>query len=331
MMVRVTLKLKQLVVNYVSVWLNGCVIDVQRLRVLKAVVETGSVSAAAASLSYTPSAVSQQVSALERETGSLLLERVGRGVRPTPAGLLLSEHAGRVLACLQDAEEALDALRAGHIGRIRVAAFPTAGSSVVPGALAAFQKQVPNVALDLVVAEPDEAIARLRQAEIDVAVLVEGFPPGAAPDDGLQRLHLVSDPMRIVLPRGHRLASRRAVEIASLAAEPWIAVSSCPGYCRIVAENAFRQAGFIPHYALEADEYPTAQGFVAAGLGVALVPLLALGTAVHPGVVARRVKGDQPVREVWAATRVAIADQLPVRAMMACLGQSAREFMAAQA
>jgi len=306
------------------------VIDVRRLQVLKAVVDTGSVSAAAAALSYTPSAISQQVSALERETGAVLLERVGRGVRPTSAGLLLSEHAARVLASLQEAEDALGALRSGQIGRIRVAAFPTAGSSVVPGALAAFQKRVPKVALDLVVAEPDDALARLRRAEIDVAVVVEGFPPGGEPDDGLERLHLVSDPMRVVLPRGHRLASRRSVEVAALADEAWIAVSSCPGYCQAVVENVCRAAGFAPRYALEADEYPTAQGFVAAGLGVALVPLLALGTAVHPGVVVRRVKGEQPVREVWAATRPAIAGQLPVKAMMACLGQSAHDFMAAQ-
>src|SRR5579872_7150972 len=103
-------------------------IDVRRLKVLKAVVETGSVSGAAAALNYTPSAVSQHVTALERETGTMLLERAGRGIRPTDAALLLARHAGRVLASLQEAEEALTALRSGQIGRVRVGAFPTAGS-----------------------------------------------------------------------------------------------------------------------------------------------------------------------------------------------------------
>jgi DNA-binding transcriptional LysR family regulator len=305
------------------------VIDVHRLQVLKAVVDTGSVSAAAAALSYTPSAISQQVSALERETGSALLERVGRGVRPTDAGLLLCLHASRVLASIQAAEDALAALQAGHTGRVRVAAFPTAGSSVVPGALASFQETMPNVGLELIVAEPDQAMASLRQGEIDVAVVVETARPGYAPDDGLCHRHLLSDPMRVVLPRGHRLASRRSVEIAALAQEGWIAVRSCPNHCERVVIEACRAAGFEPRYALEADEYPTAQGFVAAGLGVALVPLLALGAA-HPGVVVRRVKGDQPLRQVWAVTRPAIAGQAPVAAMMTALEQAARSFMMAQ-
>ena len=299
--------------------------------VLKAVVDTGSVSAAAASLSYTPSAVSQHVSALERETGAVLLERAGRGVRPTDAGLLLSEHASRVLAAVQEAEEALAALRSGHIGRIRVGAFPTAGSSVVPGALAAFQRRLPKVALDLTVAEPDEAILNLRAGLIDVAVVVETFPPGQAPDDGLYRRHLLSDPFRLVLPRGHTLGARRVVELSALAGEPWISVRSCPGYCLEVVDEACQRAGFEPRYALEADEYPTAQGFVAAGLGVALVPLLALGASVHPGVVVRRVKGEQPVREVWAATRPAIAEQVPVQAMLVALEAAALQFAASQA
>src|ERR1700722_7425402 len=102
-------------------------IDVRRLQVLHAIVETGSVAAAAAALSYTPSAVSQQMSPLEREMGVRLLERAGRGVRPTYAALLLSEHTGRVLASIREAEDAIAALRAGHIGRLRLGAFPTAG------------------------------------------------------------------------------------------------------------------------------------------------------------------------------------------------------------
>jgi DNA-binding transcriptional LysR family regulator len=287
------------------------------------------VSGAATYLNYTSSAVSQHITALERETGTLLLERAGRGVRPTDAALLLCEHAARVMVSLQEAEEALAALHAGHVGRVRVGAFPTAGSSLVPEALAAFQRHLPEVAIDVTVVEPDEAIANLHAGTIDVAVVVETFAPGHAPSDGLRRRHLLTDPFRMVIPRGHRLAARRLVDLGALANERWIGVNSCPGYCQQVVSDACRRAGFEPAYGLEADEYPTAQGFVAAGLGVALVPLLALGATVHSGVAVRRVKGEQPVREVWAATRAAIADQVPVSTMLDDLEVAARRFVAA--
>ena len=105
-------------------------------------------------------------------------------------------------------------------------------------------------------------------------------------------------------------------------------MSSSPDYCQQVVDDACVRAGFQPTYGLEADEYPTVEGFVAAGLGVALVPQLALGISVHIGVVARHVKGDQPVRQVWAATRPAIAEQPPVRAMVEFLRQAAADFAA---
>jgi DNA-binding transcriptional LysR family regulator len=270
--------------------------------------------------------VSQHVSALERETGTALLERAGRGIRPTDAGLLLCDHATRVLDALQEAEEALAELRAGHIGRVRLGAFPTAGSSLVPDALAAFQRLHPSISLDLTVAETDEALAGLRSGTLDLVVVVEPLRPGEVAADGLVRHHLLSDPFRLVLPRDHPLARRRSVELARLAGERWIGVRSCPGYCQQVVEDVCGQAGFRPRYALEADEYPTAQGFVAAGLGVALVPLLALGASAHPGVAVRQVKDARPVREVWAVSRPAIVDQPPVAALLASLREVADRF-----
>ncbi len=302
-------------------------IDVRRLRALQAVVETGSVSAAAELLSYSPSAVSQQMSALERETGVQLFERVGRGVRPTEAALLLTRHATHVLASIQDAEDALAALASGHSGRIRLGAFPTAGSSLVPGALAAFEGLHPKVALDLVVVEGDEAIATLRSGAVDVLVAVETRSPGDIFNDGLVHRHLLTDPFRVVLPRLHPLADKRSVDLALLASERWIGVSDSPIHCQHAIEAACLQAGFRPSYAIEADEYATAQGFVAAGLGVAFVPMLALGSSLHPGVAVRRLRGTQPVRQVWALTRPAVADQVPVRAMLSCLISAAHRFV----
>jgi DNA-binding transcriptional LysR family regulator len=296
--------------------------------VLKAVVDTGSVAGAATALNFSPSAVSQHVTALERETGCVLLERAGRGVRPTEAALLLCEHASKILATVHEADEALAALRSGQIGRLRLAAFPTAGSSLVPGALAAFQLVHPKVHLDLTVHEPEEAVIKLRSGAIDLAITVEPYGPGGAPDDGLLRWHLLSDPFRVVLPRKHPLAGRRSVDLAMLAGDRWINVSSSPDYCQQAVDDACVRAGFQPAYGLEADEYPTVEGFVAAGLGVALVPQLALGTSVHIGVVARHVKGHQPVRQVWAATRPALSGQPSVRAMVEFLRQAAAGFAA---
>ena len=126
-------------------------------------------------------------------------------------------------------------------------------------------------------------------------------------------------------PASTPLAGRRSVDLAMLAGDRWITVSSSPDYCQQAVDDACVRAGFQPTYGLEADEYPTVEGFVAAGLGVALVPQLALGTSVHIGVVARHVKGDQPVRQVWAATRPAIAGQPAVQAMVEFLRQAAAE------
>ena len=273
-------------------------IDVRRLNVLRAVVETGSVAAAAELLSYTPSAVSQQC-----------------------------EHTSRVLAAVQDAEDALAAWRSGRTGRLRLAAFPTASSALVPGALADFRSRLPDVALDFVVAEPDEATNHLRAGSVDVAVVVLPRSPGEPVNDGLVHHHLLADPFRAVLPRSHPLAAKRQLDIALAAGEPWIGVSSCPDLCALVVELACARAGFRPRYALEADEYPTALGFIAAGLGVALVPMMALSPSPHPGVAVRRVKGIQPERQVWALTRDAIADELAVRVMIACLKRAADEFV----
>jgi DNA-binding transcriptional LysR family regulator len=232
-----------------------------------------------------------------------------------------------VLAAVQDAEDALAAWRSGRTGRLRLAAFPTASSALVPGALADFRSRLPDVALDFVVAEPDEATNHLRAGSVDVAVVVLPRSPGEPVNDGLVHHHLLADPFRAVLPRSHPLAAKRQLDIALAAGEPWIGVSSCPDLFALVVELACARAGFRPRYALEADEYPTALGFIAAGLGVALVPMMALSPSPHPGVAVRRVKGIQPERQVWALTRDAIADELAVRVMIACLKRAADEFV----
>ncbi|MCU1674892.1 MAG: hypothetical protein JWN77_3005 [Frankiales bacterium] len=300
------------------------VLDLRRLRVLRAVVRTGSVRAASEQLGYTPSAVSQHVTALEREVGTVLLEKAGRGVRPTDAARLLADVADDVLDRLADAEAALASLRAGRTGRLHLTSFPSAGASLVPPAVAAFRRSHPDVELVLGVAEPDEAMPALRAGEVDVAVVVEPFGPAALPSDDVVRTHLLADPYSVLLPADHPLAGCAEVDLAELGTEQWVGTASAPGHCQAAVTDACRAAGFAPSYAVEADEYPTTQGFVAAGLGVALVPQLALGF-VSERVVVRPVQGTQPVRHVYAAVRQARAGEAVVQAAVTALCNAARD------
>jgi DNA-binding transcriptional LysR family regulator len=275
------------------------VLDLRRLRVLRAVVRTGSVRAAAAQLGYTPSAVSQHVAALERETGAVLFEKAGRGLRATDAARLLADVADDVLDRLAGAEAALAALRAGRTGRLHLTSFPSAGAALVPPAVAALRARFPDLELVLRVAEADDALTALRAGEVDVAVVVEPQGPGEQPDtgdaDGLAFVHLLDDPYSVLLPASHPLAAVDDVDLADLAGEPWVGTASAPGHCQAAALEACRAAGFSPSYVVQADEYPTTTGFVAAGLGVALVPELALGF-VQDRVRVKPVRGVQPVR-----------------------------------
>jgi DNA-binding transcriptional LysR family regulator len=297
------------------------VLDIRRLQALHAVVGTGSVKGAAAQLGYTPSAVSQHITTLERETRTVLLEPAGRGVRPTPAGQLLAGHAARVLDQLAEAEAALTALNAGEAGVLRLASFATAGAQLIPPALARVQSELPNLEISLRVADHDDALGMLRRGGLDVAVIEAHTIP--APADGLAYLPLLSDPFRIVVPRGHRLAARRTIALSDTAAEPWIGIRCEVGCCRAATNAAFEQAGFTPRRAVEADEYWPAQGFVAAGLGLALIPGLALGV-LHDGVTVRRLRHpSQPERQVLAVTRPAISRTAPVQAMITALQSEA--------
>lgn len=297
----------------------------RRLRALHAVVSTGSVHGAATQIGYTPSAISQHVAALEQETGTVLLERAGRGVRPTQAGILLAEHAAALLDGLAEAEAAVASLRAGDLGVLRLASFATAGASLVPPALATVRAILPRLEVDLRVAERDEALPLLRQGKLDVAVMEAHDGPDApgSTDDGVAVAYLLADPFRLILPRGHRLAKRRVINLVELEGESWVDVACNMGCCRGITDDAFSQAGFSPRTSIEADEYWPAQAFVAAGLGVALVPTLALGV-LHDGVVVRRLKrGSEPVRHVVAATRQAVSDTVPIRTMLTALHTAA--------
>jgi DNA-binding transcriptional LysR family regulator len=298
------------------------VLTTRLLHVHRTVIEEGTLTAAAAALGYTVSGVSQQLSHLETEAGSPLFEKAGRGVRPTAAGTLLAEHATRILAAVEDAESALADLRAGRRGRLRVVSFHSAGESLLPPAIAALRRSMPELHVLPVVDETDGALRRLRAGEVELVVTVEPFARGAEPSDDLQRVHLLDDEYRVLLPADHPLARRRTLDVADLATNDWVVTTGPVDYVREATVSTCRRAGFSPRLVAEGDEFAVTQGYVAAGLGVALVPVLALG-AVREHVVVRRLRTPPEPRHIWLATRPPLAGQPAVSRMIAALRAAA--------
>lgn len=300
-------------------------LDVRRMQVLRAVVTSGSITAAATNLGYTPSAISQQISVLEREAGLPLLEKVGRGVQPTAAGKLLTEHAGTIADNLAEAERALADLREGRTGRLRVRYFATAGAGLVPQAVAEFRKQHPTVVLDLANVEPMDPLheAAAGRADVSIVVVAEGKVPRLP---GMQLVHLLDDPYFAVLPDGHPLADKEVLDFADLGGEVWVdnEYSSSLWTCRQILLDACASAGFSPSFSLQCNDYQTAQGFVAAGLGISMIPRLGLGTVV-PGIVIRPVRRPEPVRLIYAAVPEFTAGQPATASLIRCLRAAAAQ------
>ncbi|MEV4731986.1 LysR family transcriptional regulator [Saccharopolyspora sp. NPDC049426] len=295
-------------------------LDVRRMQVLRAVVTSGSVSAAASNLGFTPSAISQQLSTLEKEAGTPLLEKVGRGLRPTPAGTLLAERAGQISEVLNETEVELADIRAGRTGLLRVRFFTTAAVGLIPQAVAKFRAEHPEVQLDLQLQE-EGLLEDVVAGEADLAVIV--LDDSVPQRHGVRLVHLADDPYRVVLPRSHPQVEQDSVDMARLADDSWInsAVTS-GGICSRLLRDAYASAGFTPRVALETDSTYSAQGFVAAGLGVALVPQLGLDV-VHPDVEIRAVTNPEPVRGLHVAVREAVADLPAARSLIDCLTEIA--------
>jgi DNA-binding transcriptional LysR family regulator len=313
-------------------------LNVNHLRILREVAHRGSFSAAAAALSYTQSAVSQQIAALEAETGMTLLQRRPRGVSLTAAGQTLVGHAESVLSDLDAAEAALAAIAGLRGGRLRMASFPTAGATLMPLAIATFRSRHPDVELTLAEGEPEQIAPRLRTGELDLALLFEfdaspfdrdgGAQPvdKSASDGRLTRVELLQDPLYLALPREHRLAERRRLRLEDLRGEAWIQTSQDSPCARHVV-RCCHAAGFEPRVSFQSDDYQTVQGLVGAGVGVALIPELAL-SIVREDVVIRALSPRPPARRVIAAT-AAGARLLPAApAMLSVLEQVASEYEA---
>jgi DNA-binding transcriptional LysR family regulator len=298
-------------------------LNVNRLRILREVAARGSFSAAAQSLSYTQSAVSQQIATLEAETGTLLVERRPRGLRLTAAGQTLVEHADAIMARLESAEAELASIVGVGGGRLRMASFPTAGATLMPLAVAEFSARHPGVELTLAEGEPEEIAPRLRDGEFDLALLFR-FPGVGAAFDGLHTTDLLEDPLYLALPREHRLAERRTLRLADLAGEAWVQTSADSPCARHVVRSC-HAAGFEPRVSFESDDYLTVQGLVAAGVGVALIPRLAL-SGVRDDIAVRALSPSSPVRRVLAAT-VPGARAPAAAAMLEILGGAAAAYI----
>ncbi|MFI7384650.1 LysR family transcriptional regulator [Streptomyces sp. NPDC049813] len=279
-------------------------LDIQRLRALHAVSVHGTVGAAAAALGYTPSAVSQQIAKLERETRTVLLERAGRGVRLTDEARELAATARELLAILERAETGIEERRGVPAGRLTVAAFASAARGLLPGALAALAAEHPALDVRLTEVDPHLSVDLVAKGAVDLVVAHDwDIAPLSAPP-GVEQAVLGEDLCDLLVPAEHPLAGRTTVRRAELGDERW--VSQPPGrVCHDWLVRTMRAAGFEPRIVHRADENPTLVALVAAGLGVAVIPRLGRGP-LPPGVAVAGLD-PMPRRRVYALWRAGAA------------------------
>ncbi|GAA1671994.1 LysR family transcriptional regulator [Kribbella yunnanensis] len=244
-------------------------LDVRKLRLLRELARRGTIAAVAEALAYTPSAVSQQLTALERETGVPLLERTGRRVTLTPAAQGLVEHTEAILALLATAETALENAARALSGVLRIGAFPTAIPAVVTPAIVALSAEHPSLDLTVIELDPASVPDALRTEAVDIALVQEYDHVPAQPHPGLHTEPLLEEAVY--------LAARHPQPLTGLRDTPWIA--GTPGtLCHTLTIRACEAAGFTPHIRHHADDFTTVLALVAANQGAAFVPDLAITT-----------------------------------------------------
>ncbi|MFI5039274.1 MAG: LysR family transcriptional regulator [Solirubrobacterales bacterium] len=298
-------------------------LDLRRLRLLDELHARGTIAAVADALQYTPSAVSQQLAMLERETGVTLLERAGRGVRLTDPALLLVEHARRLLDAAARAEAELVNAVGSVTGRGRIASFQSGALRIAIPAIARLALDAPQLRCELVAAEPEEALPTLARGDIDLVIGDEWqHAPWRVPH-GLDRHELLIDPVLLALPADHPAARRRgrAVGLAQLADATWISGPRGLGW-NDITERLCLEAGFAPSIRHRANDAVVAAALVASGSGAALLPRLALPDG-DPRIAVRRVAGTRPARAICAVTRTADAKRPSTRALLGAVRDAA--------
>jgi len=292
--------------------------DIHALRVVRAVGDTGSITAAAAALGYSQPAISQQLRRLETRLGVAVVERVGRGVRLTEAGRVLARHAAAVTLAFDAAAEELAQLRGLRTGVVRVVAFPSASPVVIPRLISALAASHPGLSITYVEAEPPEAVEAIREDRADIA-LTFSYPgdrddPHRRSARGLAVRAAGRDDLMLVLP-----ASAPAVtDLGDLADETWIA--GCPR-CRGHLLELCERAGFEPRIGFETDNYVAVEGLVAQGIGVATLPRMAVESfPLLPGVVTAPLP-EHEARRLHVVTAQG-AERVPsLRAALDALGR----------
>jgi DNA-binding transcriptional LysR family regulator len=298
--------------------------DLRLLKVLREVALRGSFSAAADALSYSQPAVSQQIARLESQAGVRLIERQPKGIRLTAAGEALVRHTERILAQLAEAQAELGEIASSARGRLRIGTFASAAGTIAPRAVSGLRRLRPGVHVDLSLMDPPVSIPALRRGEIDIAITEEGGFDADPKLDGLGVERLMDDMLYAALPADHPMATRRAVALAELKDEEWMLVG-CRGTCADtnVVLRACRDAGFEPRVAYTSDDYFAIQGLVASGMGVALVPGLALASS-RDDVAVRPLRGRPPYRRIGAVFQPDPTG--PVAVMLDCLREAADEY-----
>ncbi|HEY2044014.1 MAG TPA: LysR substrate-binding domain-containing protein [Jatrophihabitans sp.] len=296
-----------------------------QLMTLRSVLASGSFAATAIELSYTPSAVSQQISALERATGLVLFERDSHSVRPTEHARQLAERAAGLLDVIDSLDRDVAALARGEAGRLRIGSFPTASARLLPPALAALTKAHPGIEIEVDEGELDTVLPRLRAGELDVAIAYRYDTVAPSWPATLIATPLLTERLWLLVPEDHPRAGDAAIRLGSLERQRWVApLAGSPGAINL--DRLTAAAGFAPRVSFRSNDYGVVRGLVAAGLGVAVVPGLALSPT--PGVVAIAISGRTARRRVLALHRPSNQNAL-IAAMLSAVADPARRISSA--
>lgn len=278
-------------------------LDIQRLRVFRAVVASGSVQAAADHLGYTPSAVSQHLAALQRETGLVLFEKAGRGIAPTPSAKVLAAESEEVMGSLTRLGGVVDHLREGRSGSVTIGTFDSAAQCWLPFVAQGLQRDFPDVVLELSLDELGTA-GQAQPTRRDIEVANESADQPGADRPGYSRLVLSEESYCVVAPAGHPLLEEYAgpVPLGALADVPIVDNDFHHTGCSLIIANACRAAGFTQRFVARSDDHHTALAFVAGGIGVTILPDLAVPEDM-PGVESRALVNPTPRRRIVAFVR----------------------------